>query len=318
MKLDSLDNKLLHLLDHKANLTFSELARAVKQGRDRVEYRIKKYEEEGLVQRYVPIVNHYRLGRTIYKNYLKIYNKKDLKDKLIKTLKETPNVFWIAETSGAVDLIFSISAINIAEFHQIQGEIFSKFSDLIISFDVYPIVEFVIFRRKYFKHGTHYFLIGGNYLNDLNLELEHLEILKILNENSRVSHVKLAERLNLTPAIIENRIEYLEKNKVILGYHAMLELEKINRNIYKAQFDISDFSNEFVEDFFKFVNNQELVTQLIKQVGKCRLEIEIEAQSYDEYNKVIDLIKHKFYYAIRNVEMILIKNQHFTWANFKI
>ena len=53
------------------------------------------------------------------------------------------------------------------------------------------------------------------------------EILNILQEEGRISNQDLAERVGLSPSPCLRRVRALEDSGVILGYHALLDAQKL-------------------------------------------------------------------------------------------
>lgn len=56
-------------------------------------------------------------------------------------------------------------------------------------------------------------------------------ILYALMENGRLSYAELARRVNLSPPAVAERVAKLEAKKVITGYHASVDLEKLGLGI---------------------------------------------------------------------------------------
>ncbi|QWA12219.1 Lrp/AsnC family transcriptional regulator [Sodalis ligni] len=56
-------------------------------------------------------------------------------------------------------------------------------------------------------------------------------ILHALMENGRLSYAELARRVNLSPPAVAERVAKLEAKKVITGYHAHINLEKMGLDI---------------------------------------------------------------------------------------
>ena len=50
MKLKPIDFKLLNYLYHNHNESISKIAKATKISRDKIEYRLNKYQKEGLIK----------------------------------------------------------------------------------------------------------------------------------------------------------------------------------------------------------------------------------------------------------------------------
>lgn len=57
------------------------------------------------------------------------------------------------------------------------------------------------------------------------------KILKLLQENGRISIKKLAEIVSLTPPAVAERIRKLEDAGVILGYRAIVDHKKLGKSI---------------------------------------------------------------------------------------
>jgi Lrp/AsnC family transcriptional regulator for asnA, asnC and gidA len=59
------------------------------------------------------------------------------------------------------------------------------------------------------------------------LDIVDLQIIRALEEDSRVSLRKLAHRVGLTPNIVHNRLDSLEHEGVILGYAPVIDAAKM-------------------------------------------------------------------------------------------
>ncbi len=64
------------------------------------------------------------------------------------------------------------------------------------------------------------------------------EILEILEENAKVSTSEISAMTDMSEKEVEEKIQILEKEKVILGYKAMVNWEKTNRDLIMALIDI--------------------------------------------------------------------------------
>src|SRR5690606_31444023 len=105
--------------------TTSDIARTVKQGRDRVEYRIERLQTEGILRTCTTSVNLHKLGFTIFKTYLRVENNKVRVPEFIRFLRDHPRVYWIALADGSWDLMIAIFAKNPQEFYEIHNKILS-------------------------------------------------------------------------------------------------------------------------------------------------------------------------------------------------
>jgi len=64
-------------------------------------------------------------------------------------------------------------------------------------------------------------------------------ILKLLRDNARVSLKEISDRLDATEAEVAEIIKKLEDDKVIQGYHAIVDESIMNKHIVKALIQVS-------------------------------------------------------------------------------
>jgi DNA-binding Lrp family transcriptional regulator len=63
------------------------------------------------------------------------------------------------------------------------------------------------------------------------LDNTDLQILKILQENSKITNLDLSKRIGLSPAPTLERVKKLEQNAVIQSYHAKVNPEALNLQV---------------------------------------------------------------------------------------
>ncbi len=312
--LDKFDRNLLYQLDGNARLSTSELARTLKQGRDRVEYRLTRLKELGILKGCTVTINPYRLGLTLYKTYLKLSQKHTAFEKIIKYLTDHPRVYWIADCDGRWDLIFSTFARSPFEFHAIQHEILDRFSDLIISSNVFTLVNVWVNRLGYLVgEGAPSFVIGGEPSEQIIDPIEW-KILRLLSKDARMPISEIARQVKTTEMVVRYRLEGLEKSGLILGYRASVNLEKLGMMFFKAQIYLKELNKQELKVFRKYCQNHPNITFFIEQIGECDIEIELEVDSYQTYTEVINEIRKRFSRLIRNIETVLINDAFFKWV----
>ncbi len=58
-----------------------------------------------------------------------------------------------------------------------------------------------------------------------------LKILKILQQNSKITNLELSKKIGLSPAPTLERVKKLENSNIIQSYHAKVNAEKIGLNV---------------------------------------------------------------------------------------
>lgn len=311
--LDALDRQILGELDLNSRQSISAISRKLRQGRDRVEYRVARLLHEGVIRRFTAILNFYRLGLTIYKICLKIENDQKRLGKFIKVLEGHPRVYWLAQCDGSWDVIFTAIAKDGHEFLQIQNEVLQGISDLIIEFDVFTLVNAHFFQKNYLTQGKAIgWLLGGEPKSAVLDETE-IGVLKLLCEDARMQAVDIASRLKTSEAIVKYRIDKLEAEGIIAGYRAVLNLPKLGMEFFKAQLFLRDHDVPTERELLRYCQEHPNITYYIEQLGRCKLEVECEVGGYGEYNAIIQEMRERFPRLIRNVETTLVHTEQYKW-----
>ncbi|MCX6663821.1 MAG: Lrp/AsnC family transcriptional regulator [Euryarchaeota archaeon] len=78
--MDELDQKILEALNENARTSYREMARKLKVSLSTISNRIRKLEDEGVIERYIPVINQEKLGYAL----TAIINMKISRGKLIE------------------------------------------------------------------------------------------------------------------------------------------------------------------------------------------------------------------------------------------
>lgn len=311
IKLDEIDRRLLSELSENSRQDYATLSKKLQLSRDRVKYRMRKLEQSRVIQGYSTLINPSRFGVSLYKTYMRVDNDKARLTKLIEYLHKHPRTYWVAECYGHWDLILVIFAHTPREFQDIQDEMLSKFKDIILTFRVYIIVDACFFSRTYLSGmSIERFAVGGaeewRTLNALDFR-----ILKLLSSNSRASYSEIAASLKVSPSTVRYRIERLEKEEIIASHQVDLDLSKLGRSYFKAQLYLAEYSSRMEDELRAYCKSNPCIVFLIKQIGDCKLELELEVENFEQYNEILDGLRERFRGFIRNIETIGLRKQRF-------
>jgi DNA-binding Lrp family transcriptional regulator len=119
MQLDELDFKILNILQKDSTIPIKELAAQIKLSFTPTYERIKKMENEGIISKYVALVDREKvgLGLLVYCNItLQAQSKKALMD-FEKNVAKFPQVLEILSTSGTYDYMLKIVAKDIKDYN---------------------------------------------------------------------------------------------------------------------------------------------------------------------------------------------------------
>ena len=156
IKLDKVDRRILIELDKNCRIPSTKLARLVHKSRQAVDYRINNLVTQGAIIGFQTSINPHKMGRRIYKVYLKIKNVPEKKEKLVKHLKSSAIVYWLGECSGTWDLILAVFAKSEYEFFEFKNEFISTFGDIIIDSHGEPLIDVKQYTKTYLLESKEY------------------------------------------------------------------------------------------------------------------------------------------------------------------
>ena len=303
--LDLKDRKILYELDLSARQTNSTIAKKVGLSKDTVNYRIKRMEEEKLIQGYYTIFDTSRLGYISFRVYLKFFEITNAKEQeLIDYLVKSKKVGWVAKTEGNHDLAFMVWVKDVFEFNEFwinfSGKFKAYFDDRWISIWT----KLYHYRRAYIMNlkedTTKTEIMGGN-REKAEIDSTDLEILKLLADNARIALTEIASKLNISERTIAYRIKALEEKGIILGYRALIDIEKLGYEYYKIDFDLRNIGiiKELI-DIARINPNIIYVDEMIS--GTSDFEFDIQVKTKDDLFKLIKELKERFKSSIRSYE----------------
>ena len=136
VKIDEIDYKLLNLLSLDARAPLIELAENLDGSSQKINYRIKRLEESGVIQAFrVSIdLSIFNLKRYNVDIHLKEYRQRR---KIIDYMKTNPYLLYISTSTGISDLEFEFVIENQEKLIEIIEEINTKFPNSIRSYSFY-------------------------------------------------------------------------------------------------------------------------------------------------------------------------------------
>lgn len=314
--LDSHDKQILYELDLNARQSVADLSRKLGLSRDKVLYRIKKLQADGILTAFGAAINTHKLGLYIYKTYLRLEKNDKRHEDLVLHLSTHPLVSWIGETDGKWDIMFSIYARSPVEFYETQGAILLEFSDIIKNFSVYTIVDAHCFTKSYLVGvGTASYHFGGSTAHVICDELDY-HILRLLSDDCRRSKVEIAEKLDVSPMAIKYRIDRLEELGIIISYPVSIDIEKLGMLLFKLQIHFGTYEKHSEQQLLEFCKSNPAVTLFIRQIGDCMIEVEVEVESFQQLNEIISSIRKLFSKFVREIDSVYIRKQQHKWVPF--
>jgi DNA-binding Lrp family transcriptional regulator len=312
-KLDLKDRKILYELDTNCRQSSNEIAKKIGLSKDSVIYRINKLRENGIIKQFHTVMDVGKLGFTSFRLYLKLQNTTPKKEKeIIEFLKKQKIVTWIVSIEGEYDLGMWILTKTIKEMNRLWKEFLKKYRDSIEKRWLTIFTKVSYFPKTYIleQKKNRNELVFITEPKDTKIDDIDIELLKLLALNSRTSILELSEKLKITPKTVTSRIKQLEKKKVIIGYRAMFDLDKLGYQYFKIHFNLHNLNEEKENLFRSYLRQHQNVTYDNEVLGGDDIEIEVQLQTIQDLRNFIEEIKDQFANIIRNYKYLLFYKEH--------
>jgi Lrp/AsnC family transcriptional regulator of ectoine degradation len=127
--------------------------------------------------------------------------------------------------------------------------------------------------------------------NSTMLDQIDVRILSILQREGRISKSGLAERVSLSPSACFERLKRLEKKKIILSYHGVINI----RALFEMQtfFMTLTLRTHRSQDFATFERYIRTVPKIVESYalgGGIDYLLKIIAKNVDQYQELVDMI----------------------------
>jgi Lrp/AsnC family leucine-responsive transcriptional regulator len=129
-----------------------------------------------------------------------------------------------------------------------------------------------------------------HYCNLMAAELDKidLQILKILQENGRITNLQLSNEIGLSPAPTLERVRKLENAAYIKSYHALVDEEKLGLGIKTfIQISLDFHQKNTIQTFLDEIKHIKEVTECHHVTGQCDFLLKVYVRDIKSYEQLI-------------------------------
>ena len=132
MILDETDKKILRLLQEDAHLTLKDISNKINLSLTPVHDRVKRLEKEGIIEKYVSVLNKKKLGinLTIYCQVTLVRQTHDISEGFNQSILNMPEVVECNFVSGSFDYMLKIVLPDMESYHQFHQKKLSVLSEV--------------------------------------------------------------------------------------------------------------------------------------------------------------------------------------------
>lgn len=122
----------------------------------------------------------------------------------------------------------------------------------------------------------------------VDLDKTDLQILKILQQNGRITNLQLSNEIGLSPAPTLERVRKLENAGYILSYHALVDEEKLGLGIKTfIQVSLDFHQNDTIQTFLNEIQEIKEITECHHVTGQCDFLLKVYVKDIKSYEQLI-------------------------------
>ena len=314
MSLDSLDSKIIQLLDANSRQPYARLAKQLSVPQETVRYRVQSLLRDGVIQNLQTVIDGGKLGFYYYKIFFKFYNVNETAVEMVtRYLCEHEAVNWVVRVDGTYDISITVRVSNPIELSNLIDEVRRRYSTQIHRW-VYSVnIRMEFLTRDYLSGAKKKRSAGGSYSayeEAYRLDKTNWEIVRRLASDSRASAVDIAKGLAISSDAVLLRIKQLERDQVIVRYGLVLDNAKLSQLNYYVLIYLSYFSPKREQAFVEHCRKKPNIVYLIRALGEWDYELSIEVKTIQEYRELMMDLTREFSDIIRDYNAMMVSKIH--------
>ncbi|MFY7879399.1 MAG: Lrp/AsnC family transcriptional regulator [Lacibacter sp.] len=116
------------------------------------------------------------------------------------------------------------------------------------------------------------------------LDTKDIEIVRLLQQNARMSVKEIADQVHLSPTPVHERIKRMERNGVIQSYVAILDPAKVKKGLMVICYvSLKQHSKNAGSRFIKHIHELQEVIECYNISGEFDFMLKVVAENMDEY-----------------------------------
>ena len=309
IKLDKIDTKLLCFIFDNFRLPLTVIAKKCQISREQVEYRIKKYEEIGLIKNYYTMFNLSVLGYN--KNYIVKLRVKNPKSEKLSQINNIEDVLIISklQSIGNWDYIITVFTKEKTSILDFISTVYELWKTDLLDYEIFEPIELHFFPMRVFRSKKEDKIITLHEEEKMIIDKLDEKIIEIIANDAKIKIIELADKIKEKPETVNYRLKKLVQSNIIIGYRLFLNLNLIGYKLAQLVVKLNNISKLNIKKITNYAKSQEKIHGLSIGIGKFNVIFQIIYKTPSELSEEINKIKENFSENILEYELIHIENE---------
>jgi Lrp/AsnC family transcriptional regulator for asnA, asnC and gidA len=308
LKIDLKDKKILSILAENARIPLTQLCKRVALSRDAVDYRIKNYEKEGLIQGYRTIIDISKFNYDNYHLFVKLNNpSKEIEQKIIERLKKLNFIRAILKFTGDYDLEIAMITKGVQDLNDKISIINSILHKVVQDIEILTITKTItsrVFPKNFLTEEKVKEIIPKN-KKEYTVDKKDVEILKIISEDALKSLVDISSKVKISADSVTYRIKKMIESKIIIKFVPILNSSSLDLGAYTLLLNVTNLNKEKEDRVKEFLENNKSVHWCAKSIGRFNYIIYLLVKDTEELQQTLVNLRSLFPGEIDKLNLLI-------------
>ena len=303
--MDELDRKILYEISENARESHNVLARKLRCSREVFDYRLKKFQDQRIINTYQARIN---ISNFIYGGYILLIQTINLSKKseklILNKVKSNQKTQFIGNIGGEYDLIIGFTTKNINDLYDYINFINSCFGkskskSLLLTM----VKEIKDSYKSLFSSSEEPNNIVSMPIISIKIKIDDIDkkILIALGNDATLASWKIADKTKISEVAIRKRISKLIDSKLILDFRAMIDPSKLDYQAHDLFIKVNSKSEKDEIELINLFQSRKDVTYAVRTIGEYDFVIRLLVKNNIELKNYIQELRNKFPDIISNI-----------------
>lgn len=305
-KLDVKDKKILSILSANSRIPLTQLSKKVALSRDAVNYRIKNYEKNGIIQGYRTMVDMSKFGYKANHLFIKLNNpSKEVENKILNKITKHPFVRAVIKFSGNYDFEIAFVTKDIDDLDDVLTRIITDCSGFLQDHELLTISKTFVAETFPPNFSEYKMQKDSKKSSDKKIDKKDIEILKIISEDATLPLYEIGGEVKLSADAVAYRIKNMISSGVIIKFIPVINYTSLDYNLHTILLNVSGLDKKKEKILRDFLSTDKNTLWAVKTIGRFNVLIYLLVKNIEDLQQTMLELRSLFPKQINHYETLI-------------
>ncbi len=310
MEMKEKDMKFLTQIYHNKRESLTKIAKEAGMTRIQAEYSLKKFIDNGIIEKFLTMFNYGAFGYNVYALMLVKMERFSTLRSFTRKLEESSNCISWGESYGKYDLFTNLIFKDEEDMSNFLSEIISEKNEQVSDYLIIKpyLSEFYPLKIFHGKKGPTLPFFSEK-IEEKKFSEKDLKMLRELEKDGRVKIIDIAKKVGISAEMVLHKIKKFERDKVILGVRTGVRVKKLGYNYSLIFLNIRNLSKNLKEKIITFARGEKRVNALVLSLFNPNCVLQIFHKTDDELKEEVKKIKTLMKDEMIDIDVVLAQEE---------